>query len=99
MSVVVYHFWSPTCVPCNAIKPTLQDLKEDNPHINWISVNIQNDPNGYAEKLNVKSVPTVVATVTKQNDTFYNERHSGSSNMVQYFKLIRGANDMLKTLI
>jgi thiol-disulfide isomerase/thioredoxin len=31
MSVQAYHFWSPTCAPCVALKPAVQDLKEEFP--------------------------------------------------------------------
>lgn len=45
-SLVAFHFWSPTCGPCQAIKPAVEDLKEDYDQIEWRSVNTKNDPDG-----------------------------------------------------
>ena len=43
MSVTVYHFWSPTCAPCKAIKPSIEDLKEEFPETTWVHVNTHDD--------------------------------------------------------
>ena len=74
MSVTAYHFWSPTCVPCKHIKDYIEDLKDVFSQVKWVSVNIQNDPNDYMEKFNVKVVPTMV--VVGKNGV---HRHSGTS--------------------
>ena len=84
--VTVYHFWSPTCVPCKHIKPALGDLMEDYPNVKWVSVNIQNDPNNYMEKFNVSVVPTMV--VVGKNGT---HKHSGTQ-MMGYYNLLRNAS-------
>ena len=38
MTVIAYHFWSPTCQPCKVIKPAIEDLKEE--HDCWESCGI-----------------------------------------------------------
>jgi len=60
MSVTAYYFWSPTCVPCNHIKPAVNYLKEEFESVNWVSVNIADDTTGLPEKYGVKTVPSIV---------------------------------------
>jgi len=83
--VTVYHFWSPTCAPCKHIKPALEDLKEDNPDVNWVSVNTHEDTNGYCNTFNVRIVPTMV--VVSKNGT---QRYTGTQ-VIQYYNLIKRA--------
>jgi len=85
-SVVAYHFWSPTCAPCKAIKPAIEDLKEEFPEVEWISVNTHDDPDNYAQKFNVSVVPTIVVA----SKTLNFERHSGTA-MMGYYRIIRNA--------
>ena len=86
MSVVVYHFWSPTCAPCKAIKPAVEDLKDEFMQYQWISVNTHDDPHGYARKMGVNVVPTIV--VFKNGIEV--GRHSGS-NVSIYYTIMRKA--------
>ena len=58
--IIAYHFWSPTCGPCAAIKPVIADIIEEFPGIYFIGVNTKNDPEGIAAKFNVQFVPTIV---------------------------------------
>lgn len=93
MSVVtVYHFWSPTCNPCNVIKPAVQDIKEEFANdVSWVSVNTHNDPQGYKEKFGVNVVPTLVTTVTdSEGKIVYSQKQSGT-NMINYYRMIRSA--------
>lgn len=83
MSVTVYHYWSPTCAPCKAIKPTIEDLKEEFDSVKWVSVNTHDDKEGYSQKYGVSVVPTMVV-VTK--DVI--ERHSGTG-VAGYYRIIR----------
>lgn len=88
MSLVhVIHFWSPTCNPCKVIKPALEDIKEEfEGKIDWISINTKEDPKGYAPRLGVTVVPTVVVF---KNDTEIG-RYSGTQVSIIY-QLIRKA--------
>ena len=81
----VYVFSSPTCVPCNNIKPIIEDLKEEFSTLSWNSVNIQNDPQGLAQKYNITVVPTIVVESRAGI-----ERHSGSV-IAQYYRILRNA--------
>lgn len=89
MSVIAYHFWSPTCAPCKAIKPALEDLKEEFPNIRWVSVNIQDDNDDYAGTLGVSVVPTVVIVGTNSSgEIVYKDKHSGTM-MAGYYRIVR----------
>lgn len=85
-SVVVLHFWSPTCGPCKVIKPAVEDMKEEFQQVDWVSINTHDDKNGYSSKFNVSVVPTMVVLKNGQEVG----RHSGSS-MGIYYSLIRRA--------
>ena len=86
MSVVAYHFWSPTCGPCKHIKPAIEQMKEDFPQITWDPINTHDDPRGVAPTMRVQAVPTVV--VLKNGVEV--GRHSGT-NVIMYYSLLRRA--------
>ena len=85
MSVTVYQFWSPTCSPCKAIKPSMNDLQEEFNDVKWVSVNTHDDKEGYAQKYNVSVVPTIVVVAGD-----YIDRHSGTQ-IAGYYRIIRSA--------
>ena len=88
MSVVVLHFWSPTCNPCRVIKPALEDMKEEFASCiqEWVSINTKDDPHGIARRYNVAVVPTLI--FLKNNVEV--GRHSGSQIGI-YYTLLRKA--------
>jgi len=86
MSITAYYFWSPTCAPCKAIKPAIEDLKEEFPQITWVSVNTHDDQLLLSKQYSVSVVPTVVVEV-KDVST---ERHSGTA-IAGYYRIIRNA--------
>ncbi len=86
MSVTVLHFWSPTCRPCQVIKPAMEDIKEEFPQVKWVSINTHADTEGYASKYKVAVVPTLVVLRDDQEIG----RHSGSTVGI-YYSLIRKA--------
>ena len=86
----IYHFWSTTCAPCNVVKPTLADLKEEfEGKLTWISVNVQQDPNNFREAFGVTSWPTLVAVVRNSNGQIISiEKHSGTA-AAGYYRIVR----------
>ena len=89
MSVTAYHFWSPTCAPCKVIKPAVQDLKEEFDQINWVSVNIQDDPQNHTGEFGVKVVPTIVVVSRDSSGKIqYVGKESGTA-MANYYRLVR----------
>jgi thioredoxin-like negative regulator of GroEL len=83
----VYYFSSPTCAPCNAIKPVVADLKEEFDSLKWHSVNIQNDPENLCERFGVRVVPTIVCVSASGTV----EKHSGT-NAAGYYRILRNAS-------
>lgn len=81
----VFVFSSPTCPPCQTLKPVIEDLKEEYSSLQWIHVNIKDDPQGLTEKYGVTQVPTVV--VDSKNGI---ERHSGTVAM-GYYRILKNA--------
>jgi thiol-disulfide isomerase/thioredoxin len=80
-----YVFSSPTCPPCQTLKPVIEDLKEEFPSLKWIHVNIKDDPKGYTQKYGVKQVPAIVVDTSKGI-----ESHSGTVAM-GYYRILRNA--------
>jgi|UniRef100_A0A6C0B2W6 thioredoxin-like negative regulator of GroEL len=81
----VFVFSSPICPPCQTLKPVIQDLKEEFSSLEWIHVNIKDDPRGLTQKYGVTQVPTVV--VVSKNGI---ERHSGTVAM-GYYRILHNA--------
>ena len=81
----VYVFSSPLCVPCQTIKPAIQELKEDFPTLNWIFINTIDDITGLTKKYEIEKVPTIVVDSPKGI-----ERHTGTQIM-GYYKILRNA--------
>jgi thiol-disulfide isomerase/thioredoxin len=79
MSAIAFKFWSPTCEPCKAIAPSIEALKEDFPEVEWRSVNIKNDPDGFTEAFSVTMVPTIVVATRQADGTLRAvARHTGT---------------------
>ena len=90
-SVVAFHFWSPTCGPCKTIKPSVEALKEDFEQVEWRSVNTHDDPDGFAQALEVRMVPTIVVTQRAEDGSLrVVGRHTGTE-MAQYYRILRTA--------
>jgi thioredoxin 1 len=81
----VYVFSSPTCPPCTALKPVVEDLKEEFSDLQWNHVNIKNDPAGLTQKYGVKQVPTIVVETANGIQS-----HSGTVAM-GYYRILRNA--------
>jgi len=82
----VYVFSSPTCAPCQTLKPVIKDLKEDFPNLTWTEVNIKADPAGLTQKYGVTRVPTIIVETVKGI-----ESHSGTAAM-GYYRILRNAS-------
>ena len=57
---VVVDFWAPWCRPCNAIRPVLEALEQENgARVTFAAVDIDRDPE-VASRYEVLSIPTVI---------------------------------------
>jgi thiol-disulfide isomerase/thioredoxin len=91
MSVRAYHFWSPTCMPCQHIKPAIQQLKQDFPEVSWESVNTHDDKKALAVMHNVKMVPTIIVEVRDNKGKVLGGQRASGTDMMGYHRMIRGA--------
>ena len=89
--VKVLMFTSPSCVPCNTIKPSIAELQEDYSQFEWVNIDTTKDPKATAFKMGVRLVPTMV--VLKADGTEFG-KHEGSS-LIGYFNLLRRAKALL----
>jgi len=83
MATEVFYFSSPTCPPCQTIKPTIQELHEDYGHVPWTLVNTSVSKD-VADRMNVSLIPTML--IVKNGSEV--ARHSGSM-MMGYYSLLR----------
>lgn len=81
----VFVFTSPACKPCQELKPTIRDLKEEFPDLKWTDVNIKEDPTGITQKYGVKFVPTIVVDSPKGVTS-----HTGK-DATGYYRILKNA--------
>lgn len=91
MSVVAYHFWNPTCGPCQHIKQSVEMLKQNFAEVKWESVNTHEDRKGLTVVHNVKIVPTIVVLVKDNNGKTLGGSRLTGIDMMAYHRMIQGA--------
>ena len=85
-SVTGYMFSSPTCVPCQVMKPAFTELREDFDSVHWIDVNIQTDPNNVAGSFGITHVPSMVVI----RDGTIVGKVTGTA-LAEYYRILRQA--------
>lgn len=103
MSVVAYHFWSPTCGPCKAIKMAVEEMKqEDFSHYTWVTVNTHEDRDNLSRGFGITMVPSLVIVTKDSNGIVkkhqscntslpYTERYTGAQ-ISEWTRLLRNAS-------
>ena len=98
MSVTAYHFWSPTCAPCEQLKkkPAFQDLKDDFEDIQWVMVNVQEDPNNYVKEFDVRGWPTIVVVAKNDSGEFKYVGKESGTDVTRYYRIFKSGRDSLR---
>lgn len=59
-SLVVVKFYTPSCPPCNMLKPKLEELEKNNSQITFVQVNCADRNTNISEHFDIYSVPVVM---------------------------------------
>jgi hypothetical protein len=78
-------------MPCQHIKPAIQQLKQDFPEVSWESVNTHDDKKALAVMHNVKMVPTIIVEVRDNKGKVLGGQRASGTDMMAYHRMIRGA--------
>jgi hypothetical protein len=78
-------------MPCNHIRPAIQQLKQDFPEVKWESVNTQDDKKAYTVVYNVKVVPTIIVEILDSKGKVLGGQRATGTDMMAYHRMIRGA--------
>lgn len=85
-SVTGYLFSSPTCEPCQVMKPALSELKEDFDSVHWVHVNTQADTEKIAASFGITHVPSMVVI----RDGTVVGKVTGTA-LAEYYRILRQA--------
>lgn len=88
-TVRAYIFSSPTCGPCKTLKPVFNDLKEEFDSIEWVDVNIREDPNNYTGFFNISRVPTMVVVVMDSVQKILHTEQNVGTDIKAYYRILR----------
>lgn len=56
---VIVDFWAAWCGPCRALSPILEELSEELPDYEFVSVDVDANPN-ISSNFGIRSIPTVM---------------------------------------
>lgn len=57
-NTVIVDFWAPWCGPCRQMAPVIDDLANSYPHVTFVKVNIDENPE-LASQYRVTSIPSI----------------------------------------
>jgi hypothetical protein len=78
-------------MPCQHIKPAIEQLKLDFTEVSWQSVNTHDDKKGLTVVYNVKVVPTIIVEVLDTKGKVVGGQRATGTDMMAYHRMIRGA--------
>jgi thiol-disulfide isomerase/thioredoxin len=97
MKSVAYHFWGADCGPCMRLKPSMLEMSEEFPNIEWVSVDVRNTKTDLIQRYGVGPIPCLVVIV--KNDVgkdIYSEKCTDRTSITPYFKTMQNALNFIK---
>ena len=76
------HFTAEWCTPCKAMKPIIGQFVEQNPEIEYVSVDIDKEPE-VAKAYGIQGVPTFISYVDSRQHT----SHTGAMPLAKLKKM------------
>lgn len=83
--IKILHFTADWCMPCQRLKPIINDFVDNNPTVIYQTIDVDNEFD-LALEYEIKSVPTLV--IFKDNEII--KRHTGIISYPDLDKLING---------
>jgi thiol-disulfide isomerase/thioredoxin len=97
MKAVAYHFWGADCGPCMKLKPSMLEMSEDFPDIEWVSVNVRETKTDYIQRYGVGPIPCLVVTVKDATGKdVYSEKCTDRTSITPYFKVMQNSVKFVK---
>lgn len=86
--IKILKFGSTWCGPCKTIAPIFEQIKKDNPEVEIISIDIDDDVDK-SNEYGIRNIPTVIF----EKDGEIVEKLSGSMPLHKYQEVIEKYND------
>jgi len=97
MKSVAYHFWGADCAPCMRLKPSMLEMSQEFPTVEWVSVDVRNTKTDLIQRYGVGPIPCLVVTV--KNDVgkdIYSEKCTDRTSITPYFKIMQNSLNFIK---
>ena len=78
------HFTADWCQPCKKIKPLIDEVVSENPNIDYVRIDIEEDFDT-AKAHNVMSIPTLIVL----KDDVVTARHTGMADITKIRNLLQ----------
>jgi thioredoxin 1 len=68
------HFTAEWCQPCKSMQPVIEEFRDENPGIDYIKVDIDNNRDLFNEYIKLKPVMSVPTFFAVENNQLYNSK-------------------------
>lgn len=76
----VMKFWAPWCGPCKVFAPIMEEIKQDNPDVEFVDINVDTDKDTPG-RFGIMGVPTVL--IFKDNEQVHKFGGSQGKEFIQ----------------